>query len=367
MKGSQLFKNKGRHLLQTTIYLKVCLRTKLRKPKKKKIYFDISGVVLNRYLYAFLKVFALQGFTVYVPQNKSLILELNKGNSGESIYKNWLLREGWLKFGKPKDPTATIIKANFSNDYFTAYFDNDFCENHYHVPMCEYPVRYHMYEGFEFNTTDLRKQSIFIAGNMEKKQYAQIGSSRFFNLLSRYKVYHYLQHHKNFLQIPDLGRLKMFLEEEEHFHIIALDTSTGFQIPGEDYKKILSRFHFFLALPGILVPNSHNLTEAMSAGCIPIIQDNYAKFLRPRLKDGINAIFFNDLDELSEKIKYLFNIDQKKVSELRNNVKLYYDSYLSPESVLKAIVANRYDKILIQGEWISLQQYENRKATRETS
>lgn len=125
-------------------------------------------------------------------------------------------------------------------------------------------------------------------------------------------------------------------------------------------KEVLSSF--FLALPGILVPNSHNLTEAMASGCIPVIQDTYAKYLYPSLEDGVNAVFFKNLEELDGKIKILFYLNEDRLTEYRENIKLYYNSYLSPQAIVNIVTNRKLDKIFIQGEWISLQQYERGKS-----
>ncbi|APU69107.1 hypothetical protein C723_2776 [Christiangramia flava JLT2011] len=65
----------------------------LNKPKEHKIFFDVSEVYPNRYLHGFLKLFDLQDYTVYIPKDKKIILELSKGKTGEALFKKWLLNE----------------------------------------------------------------------------------------------------------------------------------------------------------------------------------------------------------------------------------------------------------------------------------
>ncbi|APU69109.1 hypothetical protein [Christiangramia flava] len=100
----------------------------------------------------------------------------------------------------------------------------------------------------------------------------------------------------------------------------------------------------------------------MASGCIPVIQDTYAKYLYPSLEDGVNAVFFKNLEELDGKIKILFYLNEDRLTEYRENIKLYYNSYLSPQAIVNIVTNRKLDKIFIQGEWISLQQYERGKS-----
>lgn len=45
--------------------------------------------------------------------------------------------------------------------------------------MCEYPVRYRMKDNFIFKNNENRKRSLFMAGDVDKKEYGQIEKSRF--------------------------------------------------------------------------------------------------------------------------------------------------------------------------------------------
>jgi hypothetical protein len=343
-------------------YFFIYLKIKLDKPADKKIFLDISNCFPNRYLYAFLKLFHLNGYTVYLPNNKKLILELSKGKTGEALFKRWLLTEGWIKLGKPRNKDVKVIKAKLSNDYYTAFFQSQFLNNQYYVPMCEYPVRYRMTCDFRFINNKNRKKSIFMAGNIDGEQYTQIESSRFFKVLSRANIFNNLKLHPYYISLNHKVELQNFIQGKNDQKIILIDTSSNFSISGDELKNILSSFHFYLALPGILIPNSHNLIEAMAAGCIPIIQDSYAKFIRPPLENGKDAIFFKDLEDLHKRIEILLNLDDTQISDLRKNVEIYYNRYLSPGSIVKTIVTNNFDKIFIQAEWVSLQKYESRES-----
>lgn len=358
---NKLGKLKGQFLINKNYY-KLLLTSAFVAPTNKQIYVDISQLAINRYLYSFLKMLSLQGYTVYVPKNKDLMAELNSGKSGEALFKSWMLNEGWLKFGIPSHRSAIFLKSDtLSNDYYTAFFNNDFKDSEYHLPMCKYPAHYRNIWKKEFKDAKNRKNSIFMIGNINQKDYDQIDSSRFFNVISRYKIYEWLKLQPSFLDLNGYEELKNFIEGNEDQRLICIDTSSKFQITGEDLPTILNEFRFYLALPGIIVPNSHNLIEGMASGCIPVIQSSYAELLRPKLRHNINAIIFEDLDDLKLKITRIFEIKDKDVYRLQKNVKLFYNSYFSSEAIVRTLEKRKFEKIFIQAEWISLQQYERRR------
>ena len=138
-----------------------------------------------------------------------------------------------------------------------------------------------------------------------------------------------------------------------------VDTSKEFSIELEELKIILTKFDFFLALPGIIIPQCHNLIEAMSAGCIPVLHSCYAKLLVPNLEHGVNALIYNDLDELNVLILSGFLLSEKEVLKLRLNCINYYKINLTPMQVVSKIEKNKFSKIYIQAEHLSLRGISN--------
>jgi hypothetical protein len=319
------------------------------KPKEKRIFFDVSQVEKNRYLYNLVKFFKLNGYTVYLPKNKELICRLCiKG--GEYKYSSFILN-GDVKIGKPGDGKQTIILAidNLSNDYFSKRVS----ENSYYVPMSQYPLFYNDVH----ITTDVlktRKMSVFMSGNFNSEFYYKIATDGVFDVLSRRDIFNFLVQQPYFYQITTYEELLNFLESSIDFKTILIDASNSFRIKLLELKYILQKFNFFMALPGIDIPQSHNLIEAMEVGCIPIIQKTYSDLLYPPLVHNVNALIYETKDELDLFIKEILKQNEEVILFLRKNVLDYYDKYLTPKAVVDAIVNNNYDKIYIQGEHISL-------------
>jgi hypothetical protein len=42
----------------------------------------------------------------------------------------------------------------------------------------------------------------------------------------------------------------------------------------DELRHWLAKFDFYFALPGVVMPFSHNIIEAISVGCIPFIQQS---------------------------------------------------------------------------------------------
>ncbi len=68
------------------------------------------------------------------------------------------------------------------------------------------------------------------------------------------------------------------------------------RIPSDKYIDLLSGMDFVICTPGTSMPFAHNVIEAMSQGCIPILE--YAHYFSPQLEDGLNCLSFSDKKSL---------------------------------------------------------------------
>lgn len=144
-------------------YYKVLARSQFIIPGDKVLYIDPSNIRINRYLYNFLKFFKIMGYVVYFPKNKEIINSLF-GKQGESVFVSWLLKEKFIKLGKPSNNLAPIYisKENISNNYFQTFSLEKHNPKMYHVPMSEFPVIYHRYKWQEdFEKNKIRKKIYF--------------------------------------------------------------------------------------------------------------------------------------------------------------------------------------------------------------
>ncbi len=357
-----LFYKQRKQLVDHFSYLKILAKAYFIPVREKALYIDISKLEINRYLAAFLRMISIQGYTIYIPNDKKVIKILNK-SKGEFIYTSWLLSDKILKFGSPpsnlKDQIS-ISADQLSNDYFSSKNLNYV----YHVPMCCYPLFYknrQILEGLNLSSSR-RKRSVFMTGNFDAEYYGEIDNSPVFNQPSRKRIVNFLKEKQYHEITSSISQLEEYISGNKDKSVILINTKEDFRIPFTSLFDYLTKFEFFLALPGITIPQSHNLIEAMACGCIPIIHKEYAGLMQPPLEDGINAFLFSDLEELHELILRIFEIQDSLYYKISKNVTFYYTSFLTPEAVVNKIIKPEIDCIYIQAEHISLNFLKSKNA-----
>jgi hypothetical protein len=257
---------------------------------------------------------------------------------GEFIYASWILKEN-IKIGMPKYPDLIITKEQLSNDYFSEASAMSF-----HIPMSEYPGNYK--DKFEVSIGSIdenRKSCVFMAGIIISEIYSAISRMRFFDISSRNEVYAFVKSKEYFLPVLSLQSLSNFIKGNIDEKAIWIDTSKNFRIPPENLKEVLKRFNFFLGLPGVLIPQCHNLIEAFSVGCIPILHSTYADCMKPKLEDNNYAFTFRDVEDLNEIFYSVFSLDEQSIISLRQNVLKYYNLHLSPSAVISNLESNAFN------------------------
>jgi hypothetical protein len=350
-----------RKILENYNYYKVLYHSSKTPETEKAIFVDASEIAINRYLYNFLKFFHLNNYTVFLPKNKQIICELCK-HKGEFEYASWLIEEGIVKFISENKFHGDIKlnKKQLSNDYFSSFFKNDFHKDTYHVPMSEFPGIYHNSNWTVKFENDLkRKQSVFMVGNIDRTYYENISKENIFDIPSRRAVADFIYNKEYYEKISSVLDIEKFIQSELDNRVLLIDTFSNFEISGDQLKRILIKFDFYLALPGIIIPQSHNVIEAMSAGCTPILHITYANLFRPVLQHNLNCLVYETLEELDKILYELSNIEKKQIINLRKNVVAYYNEYLAPTAVVKKIKENDFSKIYIQAEERSIYELQN--------
>jgi len=337
-------------------YYRILFITDKNKTGRKILEIDISTLHLNRYLFSFLKFFALAGYTIYLPRKRSLILAMYN-QKAKFTFMPTLLREGFIKFGKPKKKGATILinSQKLSNNYFQPFLQTTIHPGNLIIPICEFPTFYTKNNDKEdyFSKTN-RKCSVFMAGNIDIRYYSKISDSKFFRIQSRWHTARFLKNKPYFTKILNYTGLIDFIDGDKDGKLILINTQEDFRIEREKLKEVNSNFEFYLALSGIDMPLSHNIIEAISSGCIPILHKTYANLFSPPFENKINALVYETLDELDEIIKNIPNHTNKNLDFLRSNLKKYYFEHLSPKAIVAKIECESFNKIYILAEADSL-------------
>ncbi|MGD9562029.1 MAG: glycosyltransferase [Pyrinomonadaceae bacterium] len=107
----------------------------------------------------------------------------------------------------------------------------------------------------------------------------------------------------------------------------------------DEWFALLSKSDFFVAAPGTVMPFSHNIVEAMSVGCIPITE--YGDFFTPPLVDQAAHLAYRGKADAVRVIREAIDLDQARISAMRETVLAYYDAHLDPESVIQSLYSAR--------------------------
>ena len=97
-----------------------------------------------------------------------------------------------------------------------------------------------------------------------------------------------------------------------------------------EYLAALAAADFCLCPPGCGMPHSHNIIEGMSVGAIPIT--NYAGFMSPPLRHGVDCLAFETLDEFDAILDSLSSIEPAEIERMRKGVVDYYLRHLDAAS-----------------------------------
>jgi hypothetical protein len=344
------------HFRTVLLFITYRPKKKVNSGVKKVLFLDISRNYHSRYLYLFLKFFELEGYTIYLPKNLRILHHLRSDH-----YASYLLQERIVNFGNPPKHSAPVYinEDQLSPDFFTDNSNGLSPRDLFHVPMTQHPLMYRAGFWNEPLKDRVRKRSVFMAGNFDAVQYRKIGEDGIFKLLSRIAVYEYLDSHNMLFKVKDQQELESFLKGRDDNRKILINRLL-FDIPMPDLRQLLGSFDFYFALPGVVIPVSHNIIEAMSAGSIPFIQKTYADMFNPSLLDNVNAITFENEEDMELKVRSLYSIPEERVGEMRKNVLDYYKQYLTPGSVVKKIAASGFKKIYLQAEHHSVELLKKR-------
>ena len=309
----------------------------------KNVFIDFGKNDLRRSLYTFVKFFQLAGYRVFVKPNNHLFAEMKT-----DPYSKWLIEEGAIQVcSKPKyvDYSFSLKPKKGFKLVTDRYFVEKESGDTYFLPITMHPVSYILNiwnVPVELNYAG-RLQSIFIAGSFKESTYKRIEKQNLFDVVARFKVFDFVREKQYTFFPKSLDELDCLSD----FKGLCIVNSDTFYIPLEILRSRLAKFSFFFALPGASVPLSHNVVEAMSVGCVPIIQRSYANLFYPTLENGVNALIFDDLESMDQVIHQSLEMDHKEVLTLMRNSKEYYDTVFDPNVVVSKLLNPMIDKIHI--------------------
>jgi hypothetical protein len=316
----------------------------------KAVFIDIDSDVYHRYLYTFLKFFQIEGYAIYLPLNYRLINEISKELYSSYILKDRLVNFKHLRNLKSQQNLLVIKKNALSPDFFYDLLVEKTTGHNYHIPISQHPNMY--FENLwniEIAETNTRKRSILMFGNFDDSLYNRLKQDNIFKLLTRNDIYNFLSGKNYFIDIGNEAEFTGFLNDINDQKAVCLKRE-NVTIDQKSLRQTISKFDFFFALPGVVMPFSHNIIEAMSVGTIPFIQQSYADLFSPPLQNGTNAITFFNADDLDGQLIKALNLNNETISRLQKNVYDYYHKYLTPGAVVETISQQKHRVLYLQAE-----------------
>ncbi|RYZ23989.1 MAG: hypothetical protein EOO16_02670 [Chitinophagaceae bacterium] len=316
--------------------------------RKPAVWFDLNNNTYVRYLYILFKYFESAGYQVYVNGNLRFLLSLGDD------YSRFIIEEEQVLFSA--EPPAGAItftdgrrrtpgQRQLSNDYFR----EEPGSANYHIPIGMHP---HMYKYGWWNAPyddSQRKRSVFFAGNFDPNDYKIFSATGRFTMMDRLVVAEAVK------KLPEcrFPKTPAELESGRRHGSIDIVDKANFVVEQSELRQLIAQYSFFIACPGVFMPLSHNIYEAMSVGTIPILHEEYARLFAPALVHGKNAVIF-DNSNFTARLREALELPEEQVTRMVAEVKSYYARHLSPEAIVNELVHGRPRALFLNAEKTSI-------------
>ncbi len=325
------------------------------------VFFEIADPRLERYLYLLLKFFEIAGFTIYLKFNLNLLLNLRN-------YSELILRlENFRIF--LSEPSGSFMHLTFdsaSNDSSVGITPKYFGypggkPEEFIMPYPMHPIVYE--SGMHKAIHNFRKRErhikVFFSGNTNEA-YANPDIGECYDKVDRCRITQHLS------ELLDEEYLKVVSTIGQTVDVTSFETRgllmfRNIVVDLEFWIKMLSNSEYVICPPGVSMPFSHNVIEAMAVGCIPILE--YPEMFNPPLEDGVNCIAFSGTTNLCDRIREIVNQRRPSLTMRREAIK-YYEAHLEPGAVIAELVRRLPELKLIRvnAEHLSLDELKKEKS-----
>jgi hypothetical protein len=117
--------------------------------------------------------------------------------------------------------------------------------------------------------------------------------------------------------------------------LLSIDSADQVVAPAQ-WLQALAQARFFLALPGVRYPMSHNLIEAMAVGTVPVLE--YPELMHPPLQDGVNCVVYRGQDDIPRVAEQLRCLSSMRWLQMSQAVMGYYDAHLQPTAAVAKVL-----------------------------
>jgi hypothetical protein len=311
-------------------------------PNSKTAVVNLGRYLLNkdsgRYSFIICQILKFSGFEVVVKLDPEFFYT-------EAPYKKMLLAQDFTKIRNTSLNTGSIELrgSDLKKKTIKLFYGYGLIRNRikaYYLPYTLHPRFYQKYtDNTNFNVfrEGERMLRVIFAGNFERSLYDNsILKEDFEGTISRVEVLDHIA-----AKYSKDSRIVYSSTKEDLYDLLNTKSMVqNFMIskvrtPDEDWLSILSKGDFYLCLPGVRMPWSHNALETMAVGTIPILQ--YNDFFYPPLVHLENCIAFDSFDSLDKAIEIALNMKEEEVASMRQRVIRYYNEYLSTGQTIKKL------------------------------
>jgi len=269
-------------------------------------YLNVQDVeILDRYLLNFLlQLNSCSPTIIVIPLKIKFLKRFFEGRNWRT-YQTMLIQSSNLHFALKTNLRAWKA-VNF--DYFRTEIKNIAT---YKVTIGPHPIHFNNYR--KVSGTE-KRNGIYFSG-AQSQQYSKNFSNNTWGMPSRVETI-------EFLKENGLGEII--------FNRMSPDA----------YFTKLKQSAYFLALPGMYMPLSHNVFEAMFSGCIPIIHLRYLQLLPETMQEELTPYSWDSHVELLQLISKLTNEIHAREEKTRIACAKFANSYfhnpILHDSVAKA-------------------------------
>lgn len=319
------------------------------KDFEKVVVLNFSAKRLERHYYFLLKFLSLNGYAVLVIKNRGFLGSIEKfrkefSNIGNVFFLNSikasLPRVDLYLYDQPA--FANAIKSVKSIHVRIDVFNYNKADKTHLLMSLPMSVEQYDLMG-KVSLEALRKTSrsvkLFYSGNLDKANYNTNAIKHIYKKLSRVDIIDFLKENlsENEIEIrssvvdkDELVKVNKFVLYDWYWK--PGESNLTARIDNKDWLVHVSKADFFLGCPGIVMPLTHAIVEAMAVGCIPIIQ--FPECYPEGLIDMVNCVIFNNQEELLAKVRLVLGLADDEIAKLRDGVIAYYEKNLTPKAYI---------------------------------
>ncbi|WP_096084763.1 glycosyltransferase [Agaribacterium haliotis] len=306
----------------------------------------------GRRFYALYTFFQRAGFQPFVVDRYSFLSNLH--HKHKAFVQQQALQV--LRGQAPAQPFVLVSDAPKRSSYFNAAqkavrvsFDSDFNE-----ASTDFPMPFPMFSGVYRSAQDLqlkhlrqtrRQWSVFFGGGAQEGKYSKAAIEKIYSVMPRAKALAVLKSAfgPQWRQTSEQQTLGEHLNSD--WPGIQVIENSQCKIGADQWLASLAKARFFLALPGVRYPMSHNLIESLALGVVPILQ--YNRLLFPALEHGKNCLVYSDDTSLKQVVADAMAMPETRWRQMSAAAIDYYQSYLAPEAAIRSLLQHPADGKLI--------------------